>query len=331
MLNGMDERWQPVWGYEGYYEASDQGRVRSLDRWTKCGQRGSGQMLHKGRVLTPTISKRDGRRRVWLSVHGNRKLRPVAPLVLEAFAGPRPSPNIDCCHNDGDRANDALSNLRWDTKKANYADMATHGTNFRANQTHCKRGHELVAPNLAEGQRGRSCRACFDTHHWARSRDIPKGDHRWLAESNRRYVLIMSGQYEKSPQAECLRGHLLEAPNLAGGPNRRCLTCSNTRAWAYYYDIPDDDPRWTAEADRRYAVVMAGKKRPSRGPGKKECPRGHRLEAPNLRTGQARRCLACSGAQSWAYGRNIPPSDPRWAAEADRRYAQIMALPQVSG
>lgn len=215
-------------------------------------------MLHEGRVLTPTISKKDGRRRVWLSVHNNKKLRPVAPLVLEAFIGPRPSPKMDCCHGDDDPANDVLSNLRWDTKSANYADSVRNGTCFRANQTHCKRDHELVAPNLAVGQRGRSCRACLDTHHWARPRDVLKDDHRWLAEANRRYTLIMSGQYEKGPQTECVRGHLLAAPNLVtSAPGRACLTCSNTRAWAYYHRIADNDPRWIAEADRRYAAIMA--------------------------------------------------------------------------
>jgi len=69
----------------------------------------------------------------------------------------------------------------------------------------------------------------------------------------------MADQYEKGPQTECLRGHLLAAPNLVtSAPGRRaCLTCSNTRAWAYYHRIPDSDPRWLAEADRRYAAIMA--------------------------------------------------------------------------
>lgn len=325
-MGGMVERWQPVLGYEGCYEVSDHGRVRSLDRWTRCGPGDHGRKLQKGRILTPTISKRDGRRRVTLSVDNQKKLRVIAPMVLEAFAGPRPSPDIDGCHSDGNPANDVLSNLRWDTRRGNYDDSLRHGTNFRANQTHCKRGHELVAPNLAERQQGRSCRACLDTHYWARGRGVHKDDHRWLTEADRRYGLIVSGRYEKVPRAECVRGHLLEAPNLvAGVPGRICLTCSNTRAWAYYYDIPYDDRRWAAEADRRYTAIMAGEKAPVRGPDKQVCRRGHRLEAPNLRSGRARRCLACSGAQSWAYSRKIPPSDPRWATEADRRYAQIMA------
>lgn len=254
----MTEQWRDVLGYEGCYQVSDQGQVRSLDRWTRCGQYGHGQKLQKGRVLIPTVSKKDGRRRVTLSVNQQKKLRQIAPMVLEAFVGPRPAPDMDGCHGDGDPANDALSNLRWDTKQANYADSIRHGTNFRANQTHCKRGHELVAPNLAVGQRGRSCHACLDTHYWARHRGVCADAPRWLVEANRRYALIMSGQYEKGPQTECLRGHLLAAPNLVtSAPGRACLTCSNTRAWAYYHRIADNDPRWIAEADRRYAAIMA--------------------------------------------------------------------------
>jgi hypothetical protein len=48
-------------------------------------------------------------------------------LVLRAFVGPCP-PGMECCHNDGNRANNHLSNLRWDTPKENQADSRRHGT-----------------------------------------------------------------------------------------------------------------------------------------------------------------------------------------------------------
>lgn len=316
-------------GYEGCYEVSDYGRVRSLDRWTRCGNRGHGQKLQQGRVLSPITSKRDGRRRVTLSVNQQKKLRTIAPMVLEAFVEPRPTPDMDCCHGDGNPAHDMLGNLRWDTKKANHADSVRHGTSLRANQTHCKWGHELAAPNLTDNPRGRTCRACADTRGWARHRGIPTGDQRWLAEADRRYALITTGRYDKTPRPNCPRSHILTAPNLVSRVSGRvCLTCSNTRAWAFYYGLSDDDPRWIAEADQRYAAIMAGEKKVHRGPGKTKCGRRHLLQSPNLRAGKVKRCLACSSAQSWAYARSIPVGDPRWTAEADRRYAQIMATSQ---
>jgi hypothetical protein len=265
---------------------------------------------------------------VTLSVDGDRKQCRVAPLVLEAFVGPRP-PGMDCCHDDGDSTNDALSNLRWDTKRANQADTLRHGRHWQSNKTACPLGHNLAAPNLVRQDYGRTCRACRDTHGWARHYNIRRDDLRWKNEADQRYreILSQSGRYAPDRGSACPRGHVLQAPNLvARDEGKACLTCSNTRAWAYYQHpgMGPDDPVWLAEAERRYAEIMSGRK-PAANGEKTHCPRDHRLEPPNLRGGKGRRCLACSGAQSWAYGRGIPVDDPRWSAEADRRYAAIMA------
>jgi hypothetical protein len=48
-------------------------------------------------------------------------------LILLAFVGPCP-PGKECCHYDGDPANNRLENLRWDTRKSNAADRTRHGT-----------------------------------------------------------------------------------------------------------------------------------------------------------------------------------------------------------
>lgn len=51
----------------------------------------------------------------------------VHKLVLQAFVGPRPE-GMEACHRDGDRTNNSLSNLRWDTRRANTDDRTAHGT-----------------------------------------------------------------------------------------------------------------------------------------------------------------------------------------------------------
>lgn len=48
-------------------------------------------------------------------------------LVLLAFVGPPPD-GMEACHNDGNRWNNHLTNLRWDTRKSNHADQFKHGT-----------------------------------------------------------------------------------------------------------------------------------------------------------------------------------------------------------
>lgn len=119
------ERWLPVVGYEGYYEVSDCGRVRSLDRVIE-DRRGRRRWL-VGRVLRTCRGNQNGHVMVSLYTEGERGPRWIHRLVLEAFIGPCPE-GTECCHNDGNPANNALSNLRWDTPKSNAADSLRHGT-----------------------------------------------------------------------------------------------------------------------------------------------------------------------------------------------------------
>ncbi|WP_151708876.1 NUMOD4 domain-containing protein [Acinetobacter brisouii] len=120
------ENWKPVKGYEGAYEVSDLGNVRSLDRMVKCN---TGTRLVKGVVMKQKIH-RDGYMCISLSVGRKSRTLIVHSLELEAFVGDRPD-RMQACHIDGDRANNALSNLRWDTVKENHNDKRKHGTMAR--------------------------------------------------------------------------------------------------------------------------------------------------------------------------------------------------------
>ena len=119
----MTEKWKEIAGYEGFYEVSNFGKVRSIDRVDVIGRK------HKAKLMaTPIDAKSTGYRYVRLSKHGVAKKLNVHVLVLEAFEGPRPSPEMEACHEDGNRANPALTNLRWDTAKGNAKDRWKHGT-----------------------------------------------------------------------------------------------------------------------------------------------------------------------------------------------------------
>ncbi|MDR3018665.1 NUMOD4 motif-containing HNH endonuclease [Delftia acidovorans] len=121
----MTEQWKPIAGYEGFYEISTLGRVRSLPRIDSIGRARKGRMK-----ATPIDRTSAGYRFVGLCRDGVARKLDVHVLVLEAFVGPRPSPDMEACHEDGDRANPALSNLRWDTAKGNAADRRRHGTDM---------------------------------------------------------------------------------------------------------------------------------------------------------------------------------------------------------
>lgn len=117
------ETWKEIPGYPGY-EVSDHGRVRSYKkhlggvRWVieKTPQRILKPSTGKGNEYPSlAISDSSGASRRWR----------VHQLVLLAFIGPPPD-GMETCHEDGDSANNHLSNLRYDTHVGNCADMPAH-------------------------------------------------------------------------------------------------------------------------------------------------------------------------------------------------------------
>ena len=121
----LEENWKPVVGLVGRYEVSNRGRVRSLGRTRPCGPE-PGMAYYPGKIMNQAVNR--GYRRVsFRDLSGKTKLAQVHRLVLEAFVGPCP-PGMECCHNNGDRADNRLENLRWDTSSANRHDSIRHGT-----------------------------------------------------------------------------------------------------------------------------------------------------------------------------------------------------------
>lgn len=114
-------RWRPVPGYEGRYEVSEAGDVRSLGNAKRPVPRTLKQQRHGQGYPTVTLYKgQQGRNQ-------GEKVK-VAVLVLLAFVGPRPEGQRDSCHKDGDKGNSAKSNLYWGSRADNVADSRAHGT-----------------------------------------------------------------------------------------------------------------------------------------------------------------------------------------------------------
>lgn len=115
------EEWRPVVGWEGYYEVSNQGRVKSLPRITEGGTH-----LH-GRLRQPAMQ---GRGNPYWQVHLMRDGVPwyrvaVHRLVLESFVGPCPE-GMEACHANGNGFDNRVENLRWDTHENNMAEQALY-------------------------------------------------------------------------------------------------------------------------------------------------------------------------------------------------------------
>ena len=122
-MTSFAERWRPVVGWENFYEVSNNGIVRSCNRWIPGVNRdGTARISRfKSRVLKGTpdrngylkVNLRDGL--------GGVKTRLVHCLVAEAFLGSRPEGLVVCHFPDGSW-NNRVSNLRYDTHSENERD-----------------------------------------------------------------------------------------------------------------------------------------------------------------------------------------------------------------
>lgn len=115
----MKESWQPVPGYKGLYEVSDQGQVRSLDqiqyrlnRWKTLTQYNK-----KGRTLKPG-RQTNGRLYVNLSKGNTPWVVNIHKLVALAFIGPRPD-DMEIDHVNGDFLDNRASNLEYVSHQVN--------------------------------------------------------------------------------------------------------------------------------------------------------------------------------------------------------------------
>lgn len=128
----IDEIWKSVPAFEGIYEASNFGRIRSLDRIvvTKTGvkKRAQGLVLQPNPTVGGYMCVRLGR--------GNPVL--VHQVIAKTFLGPTPEGH-QVCHKDGLKQNNGVSNLRYGTPKSNQFDRRAHGTHLAGEQlSHAK-------------------------------------------------------------------------------------------------------------------------------------------------------------------------------------------------
>lgn len=113
-----DEIWKAVFGYEGLYEVSNYGRVRSLDRIVEQINNGTAcKRLYKGKILK-LKKENNGYLRAHLSKDGVAKSVAVHRIVAMAFC-PNPDNKPAVNHLDCNPVNNSATNLEWVTYKEN--------------------------------------------------------------------------------------------------------------------------------------------------------------------------------------------------------------------
>lgn len=123
-------QWKQVVGFEGCYEVSNDGLVRSLDRHVECGN--GKKRFFTGKELKPGVHY-SGHKAVALTRNGKRIFTGIHRLVLSAFIR---EPNFGevCRHKDGDCTNNNVENLEWGTCLENAADSIAHGVQPRGDK-----------------------------------------------------------------------------------------------------------------------------------------------------------------------------------------------------
>ena len=112
-----EEIWRSIEGYEGLYQVSSLGRVRSLNRYEICN---GGTRLRKGRVLKPVTHNR-GYLQVNLKRDGKQKMFLVHRLVGMSFQDivGECKPEFEIDHKNTQRQDNRAANLHWVTRKGN--------------------------------------------------------------------------------------------------------------------------------------------------------------------------------------------------------------------
>jgi len=139
MFIGKVTVWKEVKGYEGLYEVSNQGHVKSLDRFDRLGRK------CKGQVLKQALFK-NGYLYVCLYKDGSPKRSfQVHRLVAKSFiANPENKPQVN--HIDGDKTNNSTDNLEWSTRSENMRHAIVTGLKDMPN------GEEHWSSKLTESQ-----------------------------------------------------------------------------------------------------------------------------------------------------------------------------------
>ena len=110
----MEEIWKPIEGYENYYEISNKGRLRSVDRVVQ--DKNGVKMPIKGRLIKCGTCQ--GYKIYNLYKGGKYKSVRIHRLVAQAFI-PNPENKSDVNHKDFDRSNNCVENLEWTTRQEN--------------------------------------------------------------------------------------------------------------------------------------------------------------------------------------------------------------------
>lgn len=141
----MIEKWKSIKGYKSFYQVSNLGRIRSLDRLVKTHR---GSRLARGRIISQTLDA-DGYLILRLHKKGIGKTFKAHRLVAQAFKrNPKNKPQVN--HKNGTKTDNRAVNLEWSTSSENILHALNMGLNTTRGQTHhwtCMSNQDVIKIN----------------------------------------------------------------------------------------------------------------------------------------------------------------------------------------
>ena len=171
------EKWKDIPGYEGKYQASTEGRIRSVDRLVRGKCHYTGKEFYrcmKGRILRPGRFCKSGHVSVVL---GHDAIgSPVHKLIMITFIGPIPD-GMEVLHINGNPTDNRLSNLRYGSRTENILDVYRQGGIWRKLSIE---DVEAIRFGLWCGIKGSELARMYDVSQGTISKIKTRGTFSWL-------------------------------------------------------------------------------------------------------------------------------------------------------
>jgi len=147
------EIWKDIKGYKGFYQVSNQGRVRSVDRVHKYLRQGKEVTRRKKGIILSPATNDSGYLHVLLSRENKKEFLSVHGLVAKAFIY-KEEEELEVNHIDGNKKNNEVDNLEWVTHQENviHAFQVIHRENLAKNRIvkALKENHSATVKEIAD-------------------------------------------------------------------------------------------------------------------------------------------------------------------------------------
>ncbi len=150
-IEEVEEVWKDIPGYEGYYQVSDLGRVRSLDRTIRTIDKRT--VSYSGMVMSIKTNRKSGYNYIILSKHRNKKTFSMHVLVAISFLGhTQNGHNVVVDHINNIKTDNRVVNLQLITQRQNVSKGIRNCASRYVGVSYRKRGNKWIAAIRIEGK-----------------------------------------------------------------------------------------------------------------------------------------------------------------------------------